>query len=125
MSGPCSRTRPSEIARAPREGARTGYLAQRKPMAHGDPIDSRSTEKTSPASDAARAPSTPAGQSRGNLGAIDAVEAALAEAIAKATEAGRFDVVAQLARELEARRLARSANVVVLRPAKARRGAPD
>jgi hypothetical protein len=42
----------------------------------------------------------------------DAVEAALAEALARAAEAGRFDVVAQLAKELEARRLARAGNVV-------------
>ena len=38
----------------------------------------------------------------------DAVEVALAAALTKAAAAGRFDVVAQLARELEARRLARS-----------------
>jgi hypothetical protein len=38
---------------------------------------------------------------------IDAVEAALAKALEGATVAGRWDVVAQLAKELEARRLAR------------------
>ncbi len=42
----------------------------------------------------------------------DAVEEALAGALARAAEAGRFDVVAQLARELEARRSARAGNVV-------------
>lgn len=42
----------------------------------------------------------------------DDVEAALARALDRACEAGRFDVVAQLARELEARRMARSGNVV-------------
>jgi hypothetical protein len=42
----------------------------------------------------------------------DVVEAALAKALEGATAAGRFDVVAQLARELEARRLARMGNVV-------------
>jgi hypothetical protein len=36
----------------------------------------------------------------------DVVEAALARALDAAAAAGRFDVVAQLARELEARRLA-------------------
>ena len=41
------------------------------------------------------------------------VDAALALALTKAAEAGRFDVVAQLARELEARRLA-GTNVVTL-----------
>jgi hypothetical protein len=55
--------------------------------------------------------------------ATDDVEAALAKALEGATTAGRFDVVAQLARELEARRLARMGNVLPL-PAKTRpRGA--
>jgi hypothetical protein len=39
---------------------------------------------------------------------------ALANALARASEAGRWDVVAHLARELEARRLAGASNVVVL-----------
>lgn len=43
----------------------------------------------------------------------DAVEAALAAALAEASAAGRWDVVGQLARELEARRLASSGGVVV------------
>jgi hypothetical protein len=42
----------------------------------------------------------------------DAVEEALAGALARAAEAGRFDVVAQLAKELEARRLSAAGNVV-------------
>lgn len=44
----------------------------------------------------------------------DAVDTALAAALTKATAAERWDVVVQLARELEARRLARGENVVVL-----------
>jgi hypothetical protein len=44
----------------------------------------------------------------------DAVEAALATALVEAATAGRFDVVAQVARELEARRLARAGNVARL-----------
>jgi hypothetical protein len=44
----------------------------------------------------------------------DFVEIALAKAIEGATAARRWDVVAQLARELEARRLGRAANVVDL-----------
>jgi hypothetical protein len=44
----------------------------------------------------------------------DAVEAALATALVEAAIAGRFDVVAQLARELEARRRAPAGNVVPL-----------
>jgi hypothetical protein len=54
----------------------------------------------------------------------DAVEEALAGALARAAEAGRFDVVAQLAKELEARRLARAGNVVLLRGERATRKPP-
>ena len=39
---------------------------------------------------------------------------AIAKALELAAEAGRWDVVAQLGKELEARRLARSGNVVAL-----------
>ena len=42
----------------------------------------------------------------------DSVEIALATALTAAASAGRFDVVAQLAREFEARRLAASANII-------------
>jgi len=53
---------------------------------------------------------------------VDAVEVALAAALTKAAVAGRFDVVAQLARELEARRKAHeTCNVVALARAKRRR----
>jgi len=58
---------------------------------------------------------------RSAAASMDAIEAALADALAGATEAGRWDVVAQLARELEARRLARAGNVVVLRGDRAKR----
>ena len=44
----------------------------------------------------------------------EAVEDALAKALEGATTAGRWDVVAQLARELEARRAHRASNVVQL-----------
>jgi len=43
----------------------------------------------------------------------DVVEIALARAVEGAAREGRWDVVAQLARELEARRLARAAPGVV------------
>jgi hypothetical protein len=43
----------------------------------------------------------------------DVVEAALSAALTAAATAGRFDVVAQLAKELEARRLARAATNVI------------
>jgi len=48
----------------------------------------------------------------GPLPLIDPIDAALADALSRAATAGRFDVVAQLALELEARRRARTANVV-------------
>jgi hypothetical protein len=51
----------------------------------------------------------------------EVVEAALAKALEGATAAGRWDVVAQLAKELEARRLAREPNVLALDPARSRR----
>ena len=48
----------------------------------------------------------------------DVVEEALANALAKAASAGRFDVVAQLAKEIEARRLTRVGNVITLNAAR-------
>ena len=51
------------------------------------------------------------GQSGGIGTSKDAVESALASALEGATAAGQWQVVGQLARELEARRVARSANV--------------
>jgi hypothetical protein len=51
---------------------------------------------------------------------LDVVEAALAEALRGATAAGQWTVVAQLARELEARREAR-AGVVALDAERAKR----
>ena len=53
--------------------------------------------------------------------ASDPVESALAAALTSAATAGRFDVVAQLARELEARRLAREPNVIDLGAKRGRR----
>lgn len=50
----------------------------------------------------------------------DAVEDALGVALKGATEAGRWDVVAQLAGELQARRVSRTGNVVAIGAAKAR-----
>lgn len=52
----------------------------------------------------------------------DVVEAAFAKALAEASAAGRFDVVALLAGELQARRLARS-GVATLAATRKRRGA--
>jgi hypothetical protein len=52
---------------------------------------------------------------------MDSVDAALAKALDAAAVAGRFDVVSQLAKELEARRLARSPNVVTIASRRDRR----
>jgi hypothetical protein len=49
---------------------------------------------------------------------VDPVEAALANAITQAVASGKFDIVAQLCRELEARRLARSRATNILKPAR-------
>ncbi len=57
------------------------------------------------------------------VASTDAVEAALATALVEAATVGRFDVVAQLARELEARRLARAGNVVLLNAVRRKEGA--
>jgi hypothetical protein len=51
----------------------------------------------------------------------DVVEGAIAAALECASAAGRFDVVAQLARELEGRRLASAGNVVALDEKRGRR----
>jgi hypothetical protein len=66
------------------------------------------------------APASPASE---GLPTTDVVECALAKALAQAAVAGRFDVVAQLARELEARRHARAGNVVPLNTARLKEGA--
>jgi hypothetical protein len=62
----------------------------------------------------------PPGGVDGTIGPPGGVDGALARALEAAAAAGRFDVVAQLARELEARRLAESANVVALSAARPR-----
>lgn len=56
-------------------------------------------------------------------GEPDAIERALADALTRASAAGEWSTVAQLARELEARRVARSApEVVSIAAARAKRG---
>ncbi len=56
------------------------------------------------------------------VASTDAVEAALATVLVEAATAGRFGVVAQLAREL-ARRLARAGSVVLLNAVRRKEGA--
>ncbi len=65
-------------------------------------------------SDELRADAVSEGVLPRSAAASDLVEAALARALDRASEASRFDVVAQLAKELESRRLARTPNVVRL-----------
>jgi hypothetical protein len=83
-------------------------------MAEGEIDDSRSIVKASAVGDPRSPEIDPReheqGQSGGNR---DPVEDALAKALTEASMAGRFDVVTQLARELEARRLARTTGNVV------------
>jgi hypothetical protein len=90
---------------------------------HGAPIDgpSRSYEAVEAAAVPDSASLEPDGGACGPaIGPNpDVVLGALAVALEAAAKAGRFDVVAQLARELEARRLASSPNVVAM-PVKAR-----
>jgi hypothetical protein len=106
------------------KGVEPACLAAAEPKAEPDFNDLQDIEKTSLIGD----PSGPEiggvhqglGQSWGNPASPgteeDQVEAALAYALDRASAAGRFDVVAQLARELEARRLARLPNVVAVEP---------
>jgi hypothetical protein len=93
---------------------------KRKCITGADPEDSPEVEKKAPERVARSPEVAQAERARGNDGAIDAVEDALARALSEASAAGRFDVVAQLARELEARRTAR-AGVPTLAEARARR----
>jgi len=63
----------------------------------------------------------PHAQTMGNAGGV---EGFLAAALERASAAGRWDVVAALARELEARRLANETNVVRLNANRGKEGGP-
>src|SRR5688572_30237296 len=77
--------------------------------------DSRQAEKIGSDETTRQPELTPHGAAMGqSVGQIDPVEMALASALEGATSAQRWDVVAQLAKELEARRLSREPNVVPL-----------
>ena len=65
-----------------------------------------------PVSMPVEAPQTRRGNEWGNA---DPVEEALAKAVGDAAAAGRFDVVVQLAKEIEARRLRTADNVIPMR----------
>jgi hypothetical protein len=106
-------------------------LAAAEPKDELGAEDSGWIEKTSPLGDpsgpeigGAHPLTRPSGNPAVPATGADEVEAALARALDRASEAGRFDVVAQLARELEARRLQRLANVVVLDPHTQRKETP-
>ncbi len=90
-------------------------------VGQGHPSDSRDIEKRSPIVNPSRpekgGSETTLGQCWGNP---NPVELALAKAIEGATAAGRFDVVAQLAAQLDARRLA-AAGVARLEDKRAKR----
>jgi hypothetical protein len=106
LRGPDLNRRPSgyETAHGDRQGAGTREFPQ-KP------------EDTSPSSSPIVEPKD---QSRPNQ---DPIEVALADALMRASVARQWDVVAMLARELQARREAR-ARVVELEGARKRRGGP-
>ena len=61
-------------------------------------------------------------ETRAECSDIEDVDSAFGRALELAAIAGRFDVVSQLARELEARRLTRMGNVVPLRAKTHQRG---
>ena len=90
-------------------------LAGRKPIA--DLGDLAEVPERRPASDKPAEP----GRLDAQLDASDPVETALAKALGDAAAAGRFDVVGQLARELEARRTAK-AGAIDLGAERAKRG---
>jgi len=54
----------------------------------------------------------------------DAVEDALADALRAATAAGQWEVVTQIATELQARRIAKSTNVISIKGARRTGGEP-
>jgi hypothetical protein len=85
-------------------------------------VDRREIPRLDATQDDAKRREVSASHAMGPVPPIDAVEAALAKALADAATAGRFDVVAQLARELEERRLVRAHNVVPLDSARRKKG---
>ena len=78
-----------------------------KPRVRGLPL--------APTTAAAKGPRTKRIADRSKyLANVDAIESALASALAAAAAAGRFDMVAQLVREIEARRLARAGHAALV-----------
>lgn len=113
-------SRPKSAERLCEEGDLNPGGMSRSATNKGDPRTGNAA--TSPARDA----QVPDRSSAGTLpddspASVDPVEASLAGALDRASAAGRWDVVAQLARELEARRLASTPNVVSLDAAERRR----
>jgi hypothetical protein len=89
-------------------------LAAPEPKANADGLACAETARNTPNGETAQLlPEHHNGAACDSLAVPTEVDHALAFALTEATKAGRWDVVAQLARELEARRLAGS-NVVTL-----------
>jgi integrase len=103
-------------------GGSTGTRTQDQRIKKTSPIgaDQDPSGNAAGATDEESRGETPAGQSVGNQEPVDVVEAALADALRRAAEAGAFDAVAALTVELRARREARAA-VVSLDAERARR----
>ena len=74
----------------------------------------KEAESSSPADAAGPPLAHPLQACNSAIADVDAVERALANAITVAVDEHKFDIVSQLCRELETRRLARSTNVVSL-----------
>ena len=74
--------------------------------------DGGAEKEDAPAIDHVQKPATVSEDARPSEPAGDAVEIALAAALEGATKAGEWGVVARLAEELQARRVARASNVV-------------
>lgn len=92
-----------------------GFRGRPQRESNPDEIAEANPPKTTKDAEAVQAPDDTHGLSASLKPELDAVEAALAMALEAATREARWDIVSQLARELEARRMARSGNVVPLR----------
>lgn len=118
VSGPSDLTKPAESRGAWRREGDSKPISQRDEKSskdHGGAGKEATSERGDVASDA-----TVLDEGRRSEHVeTDPIEAALAHALRAATEAGRWELVGQLASELQARRVARCApNVATLTPGK-------
>src|SRR5262249_27181416 len=91
------------------QGGRRGFKSL-LPLKDSENVDAKWANRWANA--VASEPTHPA-----TVGLADELESLLVRALADAASAGRFHIAAQLAREVEARRLARAGNVVTLEAA--------